>query len=106
MSKVSEAPGRDPATLSPQELRDLRQEVAATRLQVRELNARLEENDKIGLEKKDLAARWSISKDQVAGIIIASGVKGRRIGRKKIWFKRDLDRLDAAAYRAGEEVAA
>lgn len=96
MAGVSEAPGRDPATLSPRELREFRQEVGMTLAQVRELNARLEEEETLGFTLFRLAERWAVSRNQAKDIILSTGIAPKLYGAKRVWDKRHLAALDAA----------
>lgn len=85
----------DPDTLSAREVRELLQEVAATRLQVRELNARLEEAQWVGWTVARLANRWGVGLKRAQEIAEGSGAKSYRSGRPRVWDVRDLPALDA-----------
>lgn len=101
-SKHAPKPAADLDTLSAHEARQFRQEFAMGIAQVREMNARLEEEETLGFTLVRLAKRWAVSMDQARAIIRSTGVSPRRYGAKIVWDKRDLARLDAAWRASGK----
>lgn len=91
-----------PAPISAHELREFRQEFAMGVAQIREHNARLEEEETIGFTLVRLAKRWAVSLDQAKAIILSTGIAPRRYGAKQVWDKRDLATLDAAWRASGK----